>query len=49
MIGWPATIRRGGHGHIFDTVVPLMRARGFTEAEVEAITLGHPRRLRAFV
>ena len=43
--------RWGGHGygHIFDNVVPLMRARGFTEAEVEAILIGNPRRLLTFV
>lgn len=43
--------RWGGHGygHIFDNVVPLMRARGFSEAEVEAIVVGNPRRLLTFV
>ena len=43
--------RWGGHGygHIFDNVVPLMRARGFTEAEVDAIVVGNPRRLLTFV
>jgi phosphotriesterase-related protein len=43
--------RWGGHGygHIFDNVVPLMRERGFTEAEVEAIVVGNPRRLLTFV
>ena len=43
--------RWGGHGygHIFDNVVPLMRERGFTEAEVDAIVVGNPRRLLTFV
>lgn len=39
--------RFGGHGygHIFENVLPLMRRRGFTEAEIERITAGTPRRL----
>jgi phosphotriesterase-related protein len=43
--------RWGGHGygHIFENVVPLMLERGFTEAEVAAITTDNPRRLLAFV
>ncbi len=43
--------RFGGHGygHIFANVIPLMRQRGFTEAEVSAITVGNPRRLLSFV
>jgi phosphotriesterase-related protein len=43
--------RFGGHGyaHIFANVVPLMAARGFTAAEIEAITVGNPRRLLSFV
>lgn len=43
--------RFGGHGygHIFANVVPLMLARGFSEAEVAAITVGNPRRLLTFV
>lgn len=42
--------RFGGHGygHIFENVLPLMRERGFTEAEIAAITTGNPRRLLAF-
>jgi len=42
--------RFGGHGygHIFENVVPLMRRRGFTEAEITAITVGNPQRLLAF-
>lgn len=43
--------RWGGHGygHIFENVVPLMRARGFSEAEIDAIMVGNPRRLLTFV
>lgn len=43
--------RFGGHGyaHIFANVVPLMRARGFSEAEIETITVTTPRRLLTFV
>ena len=41
----------GGHGyaHIFANVVPLMAARGFSPAEITAITVGNPRRLLTFV
>ena len=38
-----------GYGHIFENVVPLMRARGFTEAEIDAILVGNPRRLLTFI
>ncbi len=43
--------RFGGHGygHIFENVLPMMRARGFSESEIEAITVGNPRRLLTFV
>lgn len=43
-------VRFGGHGygHIFANVVPMMRRRGFTEAEVQAILVGNPRRLLTF-
>lgn len=43
--------RWGGHGygHIFANVIPMMRARGFSEAEIEAIMVGNPRRLLTFV
>ena len=43
--------RFGGHGygHIFENVVPLMRRRGFSEAEIEQITVATPRRLLMFV
>lgn len=41
----------GGHGytHIFENVLPLMRSRGFSEAEIEAILVSNPRRLLTFV
>ena len=40
-------MRWGGHGygHIFENVVPMMRRRGFTDAEVQAILVDNPRRL----
>ena len=40
-------VRWGGHGygHIFANVVPLMRRRGFSDAEVQAILVDNPRRL----
>lgn len=43
--------RYGGHGygHIFANVVPMMRRRGFSEAEIEMILVGNPRRLLTFV
>ena len=43
--------RYGGHGygHIFSNVVPMMRRRGFSEAEIETILVGNPRRLLTFV
>jgi len=44
-------IRYGGHGyqHIFANVLPLMRNRGFSEAEISTIIVGNPRRLLTFV
>jgi len=41
----------GGHGypHIFENIFPLMRSRGFSEAEIEGILVGNPRRLLTFV
>ncbi|HEY4250769.1 MAG TPA: hypothetical protein VGM87_06200 [Roseomonas sp.] len=41
----------GGHGyaHIQKTVLPHMRKRGYTEAEIDAIMVGNPRRLLTFV
>jgi len=43
--------RFGGHGygHIFANVVPMMRRRGFSEAEIDAILVANPRRLLTFV
>lgn len=38
-----------GYGHIFQNVVPLMRARGFTEAEIDGILTANPKRLLTFV
>jgi phosphotriesterase-related protein len=38
-----------GYGHIFANVLPLMQSRGFTAAEIEAITIGNPKRLLTFV
>jgi len=38
-----------GYGHIFENVVPLMRSRGFSESEIEAILIDNPRRLLTFV
>jgi phosphotriesterase-related protein len=32
-------------GHIFVNVVPMMRRRGFSEAEIQAIVIDNPRRL----
>jgi phosphotriesterase-related protein len=34
-----------GYGHIFANVVPMMRRRGFSEAEIQAILVDTPRRL----
>ena len=34
-----------GYGHILQNVLPLMRARGFSESEIDAILVGNPRRL----
>ena len=44
-------IRFGGHGygHIFRNVLPIMRRRGFSEAEIDAILVDNPRRLLTFV
>jgi phosphotriesterase-related protein len=40
----------GGHGYgrIFRNVVPMMRRRGFTETEIDAILVDNPRRLLTF-
>lgn len=39
--------RYGGHGygHIFNNVVPLMRARSYSDTEINAILVDNPRRL----
>jgi len=39
--------RYGGHGytHIFRNVVPLMRKKGFAQAEIDQLLVGTPRRL----
>jgi len=37
-----------GYGHIFENVVPMMRRRGFSEAEIDAILVGNPQRLLTF-
>ena len=34
-----------GYGHILQNVLPLMRARGFSESEIDAILVANPRRL----
>ena len=34
-----------GYGHVFEHVLPLMRDRGFSEDEIETITIGTPKRL----
>jgi len=34
-----------GYGHIFENVLPLMRSRGFTDGEIDAILIDNPRRL----
>ena len=43
--------RYGGHGyaHIFENIVPRMRRRGFTEAQVDAMTRGNAGRLLGLV
>lgn len=38
-----------GYGHIFRNVVPMMQRRGFTQAEIDQILVGTPRRLLTFV
>ena len=43
--------RYGGHGygHILENIVPRMRRKGFSDAVIEAITVGNPARALAFV
>jgi phosphotriesterase-related protein len=38
-----------GYGHIFRNVVPMMKKRGYSEAEIDAILVGNPRRLLTFM
>jgi len=44
-------VRYGGHGygHILENIVPRMRRKGFAEDVIEAITIGNPARILAFV
>lgn len=44
-------VRWGGHGygHIFANVVPMMRRRGFSDAEIRTILIDTPRRLLTLV
>ena len=37
-----------GYGHIFRNVVPMMRRREFSEAEIQAILVDNPKRLLTF-
>ena len=37
-----------GYGHIYRNIVPMMRRRGFSEAEIDAILVANPARLLAF-
>jgi len=37
-----------GYGHIFRNVVPMMRRRDFTEAEIDALLVENPKRLLTF-
>ncbi len=43
--------RYGGHGyqHIFANVIPMMRRRGYSDAEIDTIMVRTPRRLLTFV
>ena len=38
-----------GYGHIFNNVLPMMRRRGFSAAEIDAIMVGNPKRLLTIV
>jgi phosphotriesterase-related protein len=38
-----------GYGHIFRNVVPMMKKRGYSEGEIDAILVQNPRRLLTFV
>jgi phosphotriesterase-related protein len=37
-----------GYGHIFRNVVPMMKKRGYSEGEIDAILVQNPRRLLTF-
>jgi phosphotriesterase-related protein len=37
-----------GYGHIFRNIVPMMRRRDFTEAEIDALLVENPKRLLTF-
>ena len=43
-----ATFGGHGYGHIFRNVVPMMKKRGYSEGEVDAILVRNPRRLLTF-
>jgi phosphotriesterase-related protein len=38
-----------GYGHIFQNVVPMMRRRGYSDAEIKTILVDNPRRLLTIV
>jgi len=38
-----------GYGHIFANIVPMMRRKGFSDSEIEAVLVQNPGRLVAFV
>ena len=37
-----------GYGHIFRNIVPMMKRKGFTETEIDALLIINPRRLLTF-
>ncbi len=37
-----------GYGHIFRNVVPMMKKRGYSADEIDAILVSNPRRLLTF-
>ena len=43
-----ASLGGKGYAHILDNIVPRMRRHGFTEAEIEALLVGNPRRILTF-
>ena len=38
-----------GYGHIFRNVVPMMKERGYSEDEIDAILVRNPKRLLTFI